>query len=497
MLIVLVAVVFTGVAVVFSLRQEPVYEAQASLTFRAENEDFSDIGAPAPITQSPEQRAAVRAQEVTDLVVARRAARRLDSELTPEQLLSRVSAQAQARTHFVVVSARGPEPEFAADLANAFATAARDLELERVREQYRDRAAVLRRQNRRLRGRRLSQFTQSANVDRIARLENLAEFATPASVAVRAVAPADPVSPKPVRNSILGLLVGLTFGLVVAFVRDSLDRRFRGVREIREELGMPLVGHVRDDTLGRSVVGSNGRASLSDTELEAFRILRTNVDFLDVDVHAGSVVVTSALPEEGKSTVATALATTYATSPRKVLLVECDLRRPTLAKRLGIAATPGVSDYLAGKATPQQVLQTVSLATPGIAAADGAVAGETAAPLVCITAGTPSPRPAELLGSQRFKTFLEQVSEAYDTVILDTPPLLSVVDTLELVPLVDRVVMCVRASRTTRDQARAARAALAHFPPRPTGIVVTGVRPGDEADYGYYSYAYAYGPQGS
>jgi capsular exopolysaccharide synthesis family protein len=211
--------------------------------------------------------------------------------------------------------------------------------------------------------------------------------------------------------------------------------------------------------------------------------MRTNVDFLDVDSRLTTLAVTSALPEEGKSTVACSLACAYALAGKRTLIVECDLRRPTLAHKLGLGNGPGLSDYLAGEAEPQAVVQPVAL--PGAQA-----------PLVAIVAGTPSPRPAELLGSQRFGAFLDEVARAYDVVLLDTSPLLSVVDTLELVPRVDGVVVCVRAQQTTRDQAQAAKAALEHFPARPTGVVVTGVRAGDELDYGYYSYAYAYGAKG-
>jgi tyrosine-protein kinase Etk/Wzc len=107
--------------------------------------------------------------------------------------------------------------------------------------------------------------------------------------------------------------------------------------------------------------------------------------------------------------------------------------------------------------------------------------------LVCITAGSPVAQPAELLSSSRFAQFIEQVSSAYDTVVLDTSPLLPVVDTLELVQYSDAVVLCARAHQSTRDELKAAKEALDRLPHRPTGIVVTGVRPGEGIAYGYYA----------
>lgn len=499
-LILVIVAVFAGLALYVSSRQLPVYESQAALAFESENEDFSTIGGSQPITESPEQRAAIQARRMRTLDVAKDVQKELRTKRSPSNLLSLVNVRPEARTHFVVVTARNRDPEFAADVANAFAEVAVERHVSEVRKRLKDRARIIREQNKDLPRRPSTQITRAANTDRIARLETLAEFAEPAEVAVEARPASTPVSPKPIRNTILGALVGLTFGLVAAFMRDSLDRRFKSIREIREDLHMPLIGHVRDDMLGRSLVSVNGHGALSGPELEAFRILKTNVDFLDVDSPGASIVITSALPEEGKSTVAGALAAAYAASGRRTLLVECDLRRPTLAKRLGLNAVPGLSDYLVGNAGPQEILQVLAIEPPQLGKSGNGESPEPAEkrlgqPLVCITAGTTSPQPAELLGSARFKGFLEQVSGSYDTVILDAAPLLSVVDTLEIVPNVDRVVLCVRSSRTTRDQARAAKSALDHFPPRPMGVVVTGVRPGDEGEYGYYSYAYAYGAQ--
>ena len=209
------------------------------------------------------------------------------------------------------------------------------------------------------------------------------------------------------------------------------------------------------------------------------------------------MLVTSPLPEEGKSTVAASLAAANAASGRRTLLVECDLRRPSLPARLSVNRSPGLTDYLAGEAGAAEILQVVTLSEgePVLAGGQGrgAAAGApstVAGKLVVIAAGSHSVRPAELLGSARFRAFLEQVCAAYDTVVLDTPPLLSVSDTLEMVPFADGVLLCIRADQTTRDQARAVKAALAHLPERTTAVVVTGLKPGRESDYGYYSYAY-------
>lgn len=495
-LVLAVVVLFCAAAVAYSVRQDPVYSAEVSLSFRSENDDFGDLGAGIPTTQSPEQRAAIAAQSIRTIDVAREAARELDGDVEAEQLLGSVSASPEARTNLVVLRARAGTAEDARDYANAYAKAIEDTVTEDVRDNYTARARDLRKEIKALGNRREDFGVRSANRSRLVLLETLSRFADPVQLVRPAATPANPDSPRPVRNLIVGALLGLTIGLVLGFLRDSLDRRFKSAVELKDDLRLPLVGHVRDEVLGRVLVSANGRGSLTQEEMEAFRILRTNLDFLDVDRPISTIVVTSALPEEGKSTVSAALACAYAITGRRVLLVEADLRRPTLAKRLGLQPAPGLSDYLAGKAGPREVVQPVRIDAPvtGVAVnGEGEGAGHRVASLVCVTAGSQTPQPAELLGSERFKAFIAQVREVYDIVVLDTSPLLSVVDTLSLIPSVDGVLLCVRSSKTTREQARAAKGALDHFPPRPTGVVVTGVRPGDEQDYGYYSYAYAYG----
>jgi Mrp family chromosome partitioning ATPase len=237
-------------------------------------------------------------------------------------------------------------------------------------------------------------------------------------------------------------------------------------------------------------MSANGRRPLSEADLEGFRILRTNIDFLGIDRPPKAILVTSALPEEGKSTVAAALAAAQATAGKRTLLLECDLRFPTLAKRLGLADTPGLTDYLIAGGDPRQTIKVSSgprLANgggpPAYAPADQDVEFD------CIVAGTRTPQPAELLGSQRFVAYLQELTGSYETIVIDTSPLLPVVDALELLARVDGILVCVRVSKTKREQARAAKTAMERFPRRPTGIVVTGVRPGQDGD-AYPSYTY-------
>jgi Mrp family chromosome partitioning ATPase len=255
--------------------------------------------------------------------------------------------------------------------------------------------------------------------------------------------------------------------------------------------------------MGKSLRSGNGYSPDLQAELEGFRIIRQNLQFLSSgDSPRRRTLVTSPLPAEGKSTVAASLAIASAASGRSTLLVEADLRRPALAKRLGINSAPGLTDYLVGQAEPREILQVCAPLAGTAAATGGNGAGDTmppptpAKPLVCITAGTLSPQPAELLGSERLRAFLDQVSEAYESVVIDTSPLLPVADTLELLPHVDNVLLCVRSGQTTRDQARAARSVLEHFPDRPTGLVITGLRKRDEPEYSYYSYGYTSGAAG-
>ena len=489
-----------GLAAAFSLSQETLYTASASVSFQEESRSNAVAGLPAAPTQTADQLAAQGVATMLGNDVLTRVRTRLRTRQSVSQLRAMLSTSVDSSSTLATVKAEARDKTFAAALANEVAMGAVNVQKNEDRARYKRTAVRVERQFDDLRRERRPgsnrDLALAGLLDRIATLRTLSTTASPARIAEAASVPSAPSSPKPVRSTVLGALIGLLFAISVAFVRDSLDRRLRDHDEIQQTLDLPIVGSVRVEALGNAAYVPNGRGPMSDQDVESFRILRTNIEFLDVDRPIKSILVTSPLPQEGKSTVAASLAAANAASGRRTLLVECDLRRPCLSERLPVRRDPGLSDYLAGLAGPAEIVQVVALSEAGIPVASGN--GRSAAPpeaeagrLAVIAAGSRSVRPAELLGSQRFRTFLEEVSASYDSVVIDTPPLLSVSDTLEIVPLVDSVLLCVRADQTTRDQARAARDALAHLPQRTTALVVTGLKPGRESDYGYYSYAYA------
>jgi capsular exopolysaccharide synthesis family protein len=483
-LIVLLTLLFATSAYVFAANQTPVYTAEVSIQFESTNTQTSLFGATVdPGGETPEQRAAANAATLTRPAILDKARQLLGKQAPKEDLSTLVDAQPEARTQLVIVRATGSSGRQAARVANAVARATVLVTRKEARQHFAEAATAQRRVLKALPTGPGSDFFRLQQLDAAARFEELARVASPATIRRSALVPRTATSPHIVRTTILGALIGLTLGLVAAFVRDSLDRRFRTAREIAEDLKVPLLGSVPEGLLGGVPLKRKGTKRLSGRDLETFRIIRNNIEFLGEDPPPKVIVVTSALPEEGKSTVSTALATAFAIAGKRTLLVECDLRRPTLARRLGIHPGPGLTDYLGGDTAPADVLQIVDVS-------EGSDNGSTpqGAAFAAIVAGPPAAHAVEVLRSKRCFDFFEQVREVYDAIIIDTSPLLSVADTLELLPVADAIVLCVRGSKTTREKLQSAKSTLEHFTDQPSAIVVTGLRSPEEATYyGYYA----------
>ena len=492
LLIAVVAIVCAGVALALSLVQKKTYEATASLVVNDPNHDLALLGGSFVSMQTPLQLASATAPQVTRPAVVARVKQRLHSRLSADALRAKVQTSIDPNSYVINVAATDRSAAGAAALANAFATADQELTTLQTRGQFRLQAAAVQRQLKHIPKSQLGQQVQT--VETLARLKNLSTVSTPLQLNASGSVPSGPSSPKPVRNSIAALIFGLLLGLAIATLRDVLDRRLRHSRDVTQVLDHPVVGLIRSEALGHAgpngAPARNGRGPLSAPDEESFRILQQNVRYLAAAGKSRTLLVTSAMAEEGKSTVAACLAVANAEAGRRTLLVECDLRRPVLAKRFAINATPGLTDYLTGNAEPSEILQPVagySGRTNVNGNGNGNARDANATNLVCIASGTNVPQPAKLLSSDRFRTFLEEVSKVYDSVILDTAPLLPVADTLSIIPDVATLLVCVRLEHTTRDHARAAHSALSRLPDRPVGLVLTDVR---ENEDGYYYGSY-------
>lgn len=293
------------------------------------------------------------------------------------------------------------------------------------------------------------------------------------TVTVEAAVPTSPISPNPPRNAAIGLAIGLIVGLAGALAREALDARVRDSSEIERLTGATLLGSIpkehAGDVLPSLTRPRSGRA-------EAYRHVRTNLEFTSVDGMPRSLVVTSAAPGEGKSTTAANLAVVAARSGRNVVLVDADLRKPMVARTFGLQASVGLSDVLTGRWRWQEALVPVQ--------------GEN----LHILASGPVPRfPSELVGSAQMARVIEELEQAFDVVIVDSPPVLPVSDALVIGVNVGGVVLVARMLETRRAALKRAVDAVAKVNAHLLGIVGNAVVKQEEKAYGEgYGYAYGY-----
>lgn len=284
------------------------------------------------------------------------------------------------------------------------------------------------------------------------------------------------VSPKPKQNVALGLIVGIVLGLLAAFLREHLDRRLRTRRDVEEQFAVPVIAQIPFERLEK---GNERPVAWSGTGIlaESFRTLRANLQYLGVRRPLRTILVTSAGPEQGKTTVAANVALALARSGAATVVVDGDLRRPRLAETFGIRRPVGVTNVLIDVSSLDDAL--VELPVEGLA-------GDEVAPLALLPAGPVPPNPSELLASAHMTALLERLSLLYEHVIVDSPPLLAVADGLELARMVDGVVVVARRNRATVDEAREIRSTASRLSLNLVGTVFTDADapPSYHGDYG-------------
>lgn len=290
---------------------------------------------------------------------------------------------------------------------------------------------------------------------------------TTVTVVEPAVTPKPPTVLSWVLYIAAGLLTGLSAGMALVFFFENLDTRLYTPDQIEDLTGLPIVGRIP------SLGGSESPSSAADGwrfQMEAFHRLRMNLLARTDNNPPGVVLVTSAKPGDGKSTVVAHLASSLARSGRSVIAIDTDLRRPSLHKRFGAPNEVGLSSILAQGAT--------------IA---GTVTHTEIEDLRLLTSGPLSPNPADLLSSKRMQEIISELKNEFDAVLIDTPAILAVVDTAVLAPLADIVLLVVELGRSSRSAVQSALEQLRYLGISVDGVVVNRVGP-SSSYYAYYRY---------
>lgn len=302
-------------------------------------------------------------------------------------------------------------------------------------------------------------------------------------VANRAVVPTAPFEPTPARDAMLAGILALVFGAGVALLIDRLDNKIHATEDIEEMVkDIPVIGTIPTNQNAQKR-HSRELVPLDSTDAEAYRALRTNIRFSAIGQKRSRILVTSAIPGEGKTTIVANLAVVLAQSGLKVVLVSADLRKPQLEELFGIVKPPvGLTGVLLGDAALVDALVPVPL--PSIDST------------FLVPAGQSPQNPAELLGSERMGTVLDRIESAgADFIVLDSPPVLPVADALALAHLVDGVIVVAKAGTTTRAQLTELLDRLAQVNAPVIGIVLNEIS--EQRRYGPYRYRYGrYGRYG-
>jgi polysaccharide biosynthesis transport protein len=462
-LIALVTVLSAGVALGVSLVLPDKYEASADLLFReADPPPNIDPTEPLPDrSQAPERIAATNLALASLDKVATRVETKLDTDMTAKELRESVELEPQGQADIVTITATGGTAEEAARIANAFADEVVALRREAAQEQIQ---RVIDTINARLAAAPESDELTARLSQRGEELELEKQIETgEVQIAEEAVPPREKSSPKPLRNTAIGFLLGLIVGSLLAVLLQRFDRRVDSEAEVGAIFGAPVIARVPVE-----------RATGWERELfaEAFQFLRANLQLRDVEGKFRSIAVTSALPGNGKSTVAARLAEALALSGAEVVVVDSDLRRPTLHEYYGVSAHEGLTSALVGLRDPAAMLRPTDVP---------AVRLLPAGPLMALPASV-------LAGTKGMTNVLTRLKEVADYVVVDTSPVTIGADASAIASCVDGTLVVVDVESVRRDVLTAASEQLHAARANMIGVVINRaeVLLKDEAYRGYY-----------
>jgi capsular exopolysaccharide synthesis family protein len=432
LLIVLATALCTGAALVTSIVATPVYQGAAKLLVFSNNDPRGGTSSAYEGALLSQQLVKSFAQILESRSTAATALKFDPQPYSPRQLQAKINAEAVTDTLLINLTVEDTNP---------------------------------------IRAKRMTNSVARAFMAAVPRIQNGSTLQV--SLVEPALTPTAPIRPRTRLNVALGLLVGMMLGVGIAFLREFLDRSIKTPEILEAATDVPVVGTIPPFKANKQPlpVAEQPRTSAA----EAFRKLRTNFAFLGVDRDGLCCVVSSPSAGDGKSTVAANLAIALAQAGQRVVLIDADLRKPTLHKIFRAPQRVGTTTVLLDHASVHDALQHLGPDMPSI-----------------LTAGQLPPNPSELLGSRRMQDLLVELRGDYDVVLVDCAPILPVTDPMVVSRFADGILLVARAGTTTRDQAQAARAACAKAGAQVFGTVMnaTTVTEGDQpAYYAYYGEA--------
>jgi capsular exopolysaccharide synthesis family protein len=432
--IVAVALVAVAAGALLTARQTPLYEARTTLFVSAWT-DVSDASKAYQADLLSQKKVKSYTLIMQDRRLMRSVIDRLGLNTSPAGLATQVRAEAVDGTVLLTVRVIDPSPAQAQRIAAAVA----------------------------------DEFIKLIPI-----LENSPDgqqAAVRAVVVSPAEMPTAPVSPQPVRNLALALGVGLLAGFAVAAARHSLDTTIKTTEQTEEAAGTAVLGVVPfDQSSARTAVIATSNPNAF--RAEAYRHVQTSLQFVDADDEMKVVVVTSCVPEEGKSTTVCNLALSLAEAGQRILLIDGDLRRPRAARYLGLPSGAGLTSVLVGKASLDEVIQSWGDHTFSV-----------------LASGPVPPNPSKLVGSKHMRQVLDELRGRYDMVLIDAPPVLPVADAIVLSAASDGALLVVRHGRTRRDQVVKAVTALRRAEVEVLGAVLNMAPRRGPDSYYYYGYS--------
>jgi succinoglycan biosynthesis transport protein ExoP len=427
-----------SVAAGFTLATTPVYEASTLVYVQVQSS--GSVGELAQGSTFIQSQVKSFAEVVSTPRVLDSAIKSLELDESSETLATSVIASAPLDTVNIEITVTRQSPDEAATIANAVTASFREV---------------------------VSDITESSGTTPVSQVS--------VSVLREATVPQAPISPVTSVNLLLGLLVGLAIGVGLSVLLEAIDTRIRGERDVAAITKAPIIGGISFDSnaVQKPLIVQDDPRSV---RAEAFRTLRTNLQFLEVEAGGKSFVITSSIPSEGKTTTAANLAIALADSGAHVVLVDGDLRRPKVASYMGLEGAVGLTDVLISRAELADVLQPWGRSN-----------------LVVLPAGTVPPNPSELLGSRAMAALLRELESEFDLVLIDLPPLLPVTDAALVSKLTSGTLVVVAVGRTHKGEFSGAISALENVGAAVSGVILTMLPTKGPDSYGYGRYGYGYG----